>query len=99
MSTRWHFRSNSPSSNTANRPMGPAPMITTSVSMGASLMISHLTSCNGWENVALICRNKRRNQPLAGITSQASQSVGVLGGQIVLDKGANRRGFAFQQLD
>src|SRR5688500_2370740 len=33
MSIRWHFMSNRPSSNTANRPTGPAPTIRTSVLM------------------------------------------------------------------
>src|SRR5262245_42681751 len=31
MSIRWHFMSKRPSSNTANRPTGPAPMMATSV--------------------------------------------------------------------
>ena len=33
MSTRWHFMSSRPSSNTENSPTGPAPMIATSVEM------------------------------------------------------------------
>src|SRR5687768_9665144 len=33
MSMRWHLISRRPSSNTANRPTGPAPMMTTSVSI------------------------------------------------------------------
>src|SRR3954451_10820561 len=32
-STRWHEMPSSPSSNTWNRPHGPAPMITTSVTI------------------------------------------------------------------
>src|ERR1700757_5095978 len=35
MSIRWHFISSKPSSNTANRPTGPAPIITTSVLIGS----------------------------------------------------------------
>src|SRR4051794_37138320 len=31
MSIRWHLRSSRPSSNTANKPTGPVPMMTTSV--------------------------------------------------------------------
>src|SRR5579875_1209164 len=39
MSTRWALMSSRPSSNTANRPTGPAPMITTSV-----LIVSFIVS-------------------------------------------------------
>src|SRR6202035_54792 len=35
MSIRWHFMSSRPSSNTANRPHGPAPMMSTSVLIGS----------------------------------------------------------------
>src|SRR5690349_24402681 len=41
ISTRCAFRSRRPSSNTAKRPMGPAPTMTTSVSMG--VLISYST--------------------------------------------------------
>src|SRR6185312_7940899 len=41
MSTRWHLRSSSPSSNTANRPIGPAPMMATSVSTGVLMGLFH----------------------------------------------------------
>src|SRR4051812_35036043 len=40
MSITWHLRSSRPSSNTANRPTGPAPTITTSVSIGSVILVS-----------------------------------------------------------
>src|SRR5262245_3726000 len=43
MSTRCAFMSSRPSSNTANRPHGPAPMISTSVLMGAEPVVSNIT--------------------------------------------------------
>src|SRR5581483_2893141 len=46
MSTRWHLRSSRPNSNTANRPIGPAPIMATSVSIGA-LKATH-TKCMEW---------------------------------------------------
>src|SRR5579863_7065643 len=42
MSIRWALMSSRPSSNTANRPTGPAPMIIASVRM-ISLMVSALS--------------------------------------------------------
>src|SRR5215831_9102409 len=35
MSTRWHFMSSRPNSKTANRPIGPAPTMRTSVLIGS----------------------------------------------------------------
>src|SRR3954462_529362 len=75
MSTRCAFMSNRPSSNTANRPHGPAPIISTSVLiaslMSASFRLNlagrpHLSSQQGGIRKAIIWRSRRR-QPLAVI--------------------------------
>src|ERR1700722_19277084 len=43
MSTRCAFISSSPSSNTANSPMGPAPMMRTSVLIGSAMSDPYLS--------------------------------------------------------
>src|SRR5271163_2455799 len=40
MSTRWALMSSRPSSNTANSPHGPAPMMSTSVLMGSVMVLA-----------------------------------------------------------
>src|SRR5580704_4700934 len=48
MSIRWAFMSSRPSSNTPNRPIGPAPMIATSVVNDSLMQIPLFLSLFRW---------------------------------------------------
>src|SRR5580658_5990811 len=61
MSISWDLMSSRPSSNTANRPIGPAPMMTASVLM-ISVMVSALPG-GGADHQAV---ERRRHLDLAG---------------------------------
>src|SRR3954451_8320277 len=63
MSTRCAFISSKPSSKTANRPIGPAPMMSTSVLMG-SVMMRYQTRCR-----------ERRRKP-AGDAAKSGLALG-----------------------
>src|SRR6266545_5627938 len=92
MSTTCAFMSSRPSSKTANRPHGPAPIISTSVLiaslMSASFRLNlagrpHLSSQQGGIRKAIIWRSQRR-QPLAVI-----RQVGCKGSEIFGDEPVN----------
>src|SRR3954452_14661068 len=73
MSTRCAFMSSRPSSNTANSPQGPAPMMSTSVLIGSVMRYSPQASFTGPHTYA--ARGSGRRVDVAGTVLQEKREI------------------------
>src|SRR5665213_2691659 len=73
MSTRWALRSSRPSSKTAKRPIGPAPMMATSVSIGSLMALLHGSLVYIIGNYNFIRRNRIARNAIQSVAADFAQ--------------------------